>query len=266
MDFLVNWCFSVKVFFFFFNHLPTRCAGNLTEDKLKLVFLFTRGFTFIVAKAIIHHSCPWAHTAADFPHSCTVVEHFGLLWELRGKKTDLKKTKNKDMRVAVVATHQASAPSNLHLLKHLSAVYFHLSQNHLTCFLQVSDQVKSRPRQMNVRKLSEAPQWDYLLGGNLKELVTVGGIWERRIPTQSYLSHTRRIASQESDSPPTPQTSPPPSLLLFLSQLHLSSYIPAALFFAGKPAEGREVELFSEINGNSARSKLPGTFCLLPVL
>lgn len=52
--------------------------------------------------------------------------------------------------------------------------------------------------------------------------------------------------------PPSPPLLPPPSSLFF-------SYIPGALFFAGKhsPATGGEVELFSGINGNSAWSKLP---------
>lgn len=63
---------------------------------------------------------------------------------------------------------------------------------------------------------------------------------------------------------------PRPSLLslllhLLLLFLPLSSYIPGALFFAGKhcPAMGGEVELFGGINGNSASGRLPECSCLL---
>lgn len=69
------------------------------------------------------------------------------------------------------------------------------------------------------------------------------------------------------ESVPPPQ-SPRPSLLSLLLHplphplIHtrwLSYYIPGALFFAGKhsSAAGREVELFSVINGSSAESQLP---------
>lgn len=53
--------------------------------------------------------------------------------------------------------------------------------------------------------------------------------------------------------PPSPPTHPTPP------HWPLSSYIPGALFFAGKhsSATGREVELFSGINGNSAQAQLP---------
>lgn len=77
----------------------------------------------------------------------------------------------------------------------------------------------------------------------------------------------KKQGHHESPPPPPPPGGPPSCLSSSISSSSsppllpppLSSYIPGALFFAGKcsPTTGGEVELFSGINGRSAPSKLP---------
>lgn len=80
-------------------------------------------------------------------------------------------------------------------------------------------------------------------------------------PTQG--AQEEKHGHQERVFPPMalPSVFPPPSPPTHLTPSHwpLSSYIPGALFFAGKhsSATAGEVELFSGINGNSAQTQLP---------
>ena len=93
---------------------------------------------------------------------------------------------------------------------------------------------------------------------------------EQELPHNKLLVHTggtrRKAGASRESSPPAL-----PSLLSLLLHLllfpppPLSSYIPGALFFAGKHSltTGGGVELFSGINGNSTESKLPECSYLL---
>lgn len=102
---------------------------------------------------------------------------------------------------------------------------------------------------------------------------TGSGSWGLRlsfVSSQCQTVHPHRGHAKKSRGITRVCFPPRPSLLslllhLLLLFLPLSSYIPGALFFAGKhsPATGGEVELFGGINGNSASGRLPECSCLL---
>lgn len=100
-----------------------------------------------------------------------------------------------------------------------------------------------------------------LLVSSQQELVLEDDVWASCRPNTKLFVHTggtrrKAGASWESVPPPMalPPVSPPPSPPTHpATHSPLSSYIPGALFFAGKhsSAAGGEMELFWRINGNS---------------